>query len=59
MGLIAAGCTLVDAVFADVTAWSLHPFYKWRLARTFAVRRVADAHGPAARPAGPYQELLH
>jgi hypothetical protein len=27
---------------ADVTSWSLHPFYKWRLARTFAAVRVAD-----------------
>jgi Patatin-like phospholipase len=29
----------------DLTAWSLHPFYKRRLSRTFAVRRVTD--GPS------------
>lgn len=29
----------------DLTAWSLHPFYKRRLSRTFAVRRVSDGPG--------------
>jgi len=31
--------TLVMLWFADVTSWSLHPLYKWRLAQTFAVVR--------------------
>ena len=59
-----AALTLVMSWFADVTSWSLHPFYKWRLARTFAViRRVPPGHdGPLAGPgqAGqlPYQTHL-
>jgi hypothetical protein len=32
--------------FADVTSLSLHPFYRRRLARTFAVRRVPDRGAP-------------
>jgi hypothetical protein len=39
--------TLVLLGFADVTSWSLHPFYKWRLSNTFAVRRVVDPVDPA------------
>ncbi len=31
--------------FADVTSLSLHPFYRLRLARTFAVRRVEASSG--------------
>ena len=31
--------------FADVTSLSLHPFYRLRLARTFAVRRVKASSG--------------
>jgi hypothetical protein len=51
----------VMALFADVTSWSLHPFYKWRLARTFAVRRIKDGEGTyavrgKAAPL-PYQQL--
>ena len=37
--------TLVMLWFADVTAWSLHPIYKWRIARTFAVQRVVGEDG--------------
>jgi hypothetical protein len=33
------------ALYADVTSWSLHPFYKWRLSRTFAVFRDKDGDG--------------
>ena len=48
-------------LFADVTSWSLHPFYKWRLSRTFAVKRVPDTSAHAD-PAGkatllPYEDL--
>src|SRR5262249_29847892 len=32
--------------FADVTSLSLHPFYRRRLARTFAVRRTPDKGQP-------------
>ena len=48
-------------MFADVTSWSLHPFYKWRLSRTFAVRRERDtsAHADPAGKASllPYELL--
>jgi Lysophospholipase catalytic domain len=63
LGLWAVMVGLAGAMlmFADVTSWSLHPFYKWRLARTFAVKRVVDdsAH---ADPDGkatllPYEDL--
>lgn len=53
--------TLVLLGFADVTSWSLHPFYKWRLSNTFAGRRIdadtaSDTGAPRAdtpRPAPP------
>ena len=45
--------------FADVTAWSLHPLYKWRLARTFAVHRVVDENGRRKAEPVPYKQLLH
>ncbi|MGE2733362.1 hypothetical protein [Mycolicibacterium vaccae] len=39
--LYAAAAAVVVSAFclADVTSLSLHPFYRWRLANTFAVRR--------------------
>jgi Patatin-like phospholipase len=40
---VMAVLTVVMLLFADVTSWSLHPLYKWRLSRTFAVVRVRDA----------------
>jgi hypothetical protein len=41
---------------ADVTSLSLHPFYRWRLANTFAVRRkVRNVAGGAPQPQ-PYAE---
>jgi hypothetical protein len=57
---VMAGLTLVMLWLADVTSWSLHPLYKWRLARTFAVVRAPG--GPDA-PGGkaallPYQKPL-
>ena len=45
--------------FADVTAWSLHPLYKWRLSRTFAVARFVDADGNVTAAPVPYERLLH
>src|SRR5512143_564551 len=38
------------AVALDQTRWSLHPFYKRRLASAFAVRRVLDHGRVRARP---------
>jgi hypothetical protein len=40
--------------FADVTSLSLHPFYRRRLAHTFAVRRVQLGSGTDASRAEPY-----
>jgi hypothetical protein len=40
MELVLLGGALLFLGFADVTSLSLHPFYRLRLARTFAVRRV-------------------
>lgn len=39
---VMAALTLLMLVMADVTSWSMHPFYKRRLARTFAAVRVPD-----------------
>ena len=56
---VMAVLTLVMLWFADVTAWSLHPLYKWRLARTFAVRRVVDPDGRSKAEPVPFKQLLH
>ncbi len=52
--------TLVMLWFADVTSWSMHPLYKWRLARTFSVVRARDgADSPAGKAAQlPYEKPL-
>ena len=39
------GCYVAALLFVDITAISLHPFYRRQLARTFATRRVyRDGH---------------
>jgi hypothetical protein len=45
--LAGLGLTALFIGSVDITSLSLHPFYRWRLARTFAVRRVPvpDARG--------------
>ena len=43
--LVLLGGAVLFLGFADVTSLSLHPFYRLRLARTFAVRRVKAASG--------------
>lgn len=50
--------TLVVFRFADVTSWSMHPFYKRRLASAFAVRRRADGEGAAAEEV-PYSTVMN
>lgn len=47
---VGLGAALAWAVLAanDVTASSLHPFYRSRLARAFAVRRVEESPVPSA-----------
>ncbi|MGV0787677.1 hypothetical protein ABQF33_12230 [Mycolicibacterium sp. XJ2] len=46
---IVVGLILVLS-FADVTSLSLHPFYRWRLARTFSVRAKRQDNAWAALP---------
>ncbi len=51
-GIIAVAVTFTLAwAFADVTAWSLHPFYRRRLCTAFALKRVTrwenDRYGEA------------
>ena len=41
----------------DLVAWSLHPIYKRRLARAFAVRRIESADGSPGAEEIPYQAL--
>lgn len=43
--------------FADVTSLSLHPFYRWRLANTFAVRRSFKNVAGGALPREPYARI--
>jgi hypothetical protein len=48
LGLIAVGAGLLALFaalyhFADLTTWSLHPFYKRRLSTAFALKRVSAA----------------
>jgi hypothetical protein len=48
--LVLAASTVLFSFFysiADITSWSLHPFYKRRLCTAFALKRVAG-EGPAA-----------
>lgn len=56
---VMAALTLVMLWFADVTSWSMHPFYKWRLARTFSVVRVPSGDDPRGKAALlPYEKPL-
>jgi hypothetical protein len=50
--------TLVMLWFADVTSWSMHPLYKWRLSRTFAVIRVPDGSPDGKAALLPYEKPL-
>jgi hypothetical protein len=53
---VMAALTLLMLAMADVTSWSMHPFYKRRLARTFAAVRVPD--GDTGGATGGKAELL-
>jgi hypothetical protein len=55
---VMAAATLVMLLFADVTSWSLHPFYKWRLARTFTAVRVPDGSPGGKATLLPYEMPL-
>jgi hypothetical protein len=45
-------------VIADLNTWSLHPFYRYRLCRAFALRRVRDDHGEPVARERPYDTLV-
>ena len=49
--------TLVMLLFGDATGWSLHPYYKRCLARTFAVKRVRQGDKATATEV-PFGEAL-
>ena len=48
--LVPAGALAILTVIIDQTSLSLHPFYRRRLARAFAVRRVSRDHADVAVP---------
>ncbi len=48
--LVPAGALAILTVIIDQTSLSLHPFYRRRLARAFAVRRVSGDHADVAVP---------
>lgn len=59
--VVAVALTALFMGFADVTSLSLHPFYRRRLARTFAVRRTPQRGAPnyAARYPDEEPTWLH
>jgi hypothetical protein len=52
------GVAVLLLTCGDLTAWSLHPFYKRRLSRTFAVRRVDDGTDRGRAEEVDFGELL-
>jgi hypothetical protein len=50
--LAPVGALAVIATFVDQTSFSLHPFYRRRLASAFAVRRVTSHDADVAEPYG-------
>ncbi|MEX1141519.1 MAG: hypothetical protein WEB79_04325 [Thermoleophilaceae bacterium] len=59
--IVAGGCAaafLVVYAIGDMTSWSLHPFYKRRLATAFALRRVRDGDGAAYAEEREYDRLV-
>jgi hypothetical protein len=47
------GLALIE-LFGDLTGWSMHPFYKRRLASAFALQRVRGADGAVVASEVPY-----
>jgi len=52
-----AAALVVLFVWGDLTSWSLHPFYRARLASVFALRRREDAGGQEAGALDTYKEI--
>ena len=44
--------------FADLNAWSLHPFYRHRLCTAFALKRVRDADGRPVAVERDYEQTV-
>lgn len=59
--LFGLGATALLFGFADVTSLSLHPFYRLRLAKTFAVRRahVGPPPSPGQPAGGPWRAAAY
>ena len=55
--ILGTSIVIVLLSVADVTSLSLHPFYRWRLANTFAVRRKVKKVAGDAPPRVPYAEI--
>lgn len=55
----AAGVVVVVPLYfwGDLTSWSLHPFYRSRLASVFALRRRRDGDGEQAGALDTYTEI--
>jgi hypothetical protein len=55
-GLLIAAALVLGLLYfwADLTSWSLHPFYRSRLASVFALKRDGDGR---ARALDPYAEI--
>ena len=51
------GVLVVSGLFLDQTSLSLHPYYRRRLAKAFAVRRLRRADRSVVAEGYPYQEL--
>lgn len=52
-----AAVLAVMVALVDQTRWSLHPFYKRRLASAFAVRRTREPDGRPSAEAYPFEEM--
>jgi hypothetical protein len=50
LALIAVGILLISVAVADLTQWSLHPFYRSRLSSAFFVRRELRGPGSLGSP---------
>jgi hypothetical protein len=50
--------TLVVLRFADITSWSMHPFYKRRLSSAFSVKRTTSTDGALTAREIDFREVL-
>jgi hypothetical protein len=62
VGLTMAGLAVLAAFglvyeFVDLSTWSLHPYYRRRLSKAFALKRVRAEADPERRAELPYESL--